>query len=57
MAVGITGIAYNRRRLGREIRQVSDLWSEDLQGWATLLSGVGEAFALLLRGDGVGIAR
>ncbi|MGX1510885.1 ABC transporter substrate-binding protein [Streptomyces collinus] len=27
---GITGIAYNRRRLGREIRHVSDLWAESL---------------------------
>ncbi|MFU2341919.1 spermidine/putrescine ABC transporter substrate-binding protein [Streptomyces albidoflavus] len=54
---GITGIAYNRRRLGREIRQVSDLWAEDLRGRVTLLSGMDEAFALLLQGDGVDIAR
>ena len=27
---GITGIAYNRRRVGREIRHVSDLWADDL---------------------------
>ncbi|MDQ8707067.1 spermidine/putrescine ABC transporter substrate-binding protein [Streptomyces sp. LHD-70] len=54
---GITGIAYNRRQLGREIRQVSDLWADDLKGRVTLLSGLDEAFALLMQGDGVDITR
>ncbi|MGV9289946.1 extracellular solute-binding protein [Streptomyces sp. NPDC003719] len=52
---GITGIAYNRRRLGREIRRVSDLWADDLKGRVTLLSGLDEAFALLMLGNGVDI--
>ncbi|CCK27146.1 ABC transporter solute-binding protein [Streptomyces davaonensis JCM 4913] len=54
---GITGIAYNRRRLGREVRQVSDLWADDLKGRVTLLSGLDEAFALLMQGNGVDITR
>ncbi|MFI7404769.1 spermidine/putrescine ABC transporter substrate-binding protein [Streptomyces sp. NPDC049541] len=54
---GITGIAYDRRRLGREIRHVSDLWAGDLKGRVTLLSGLDEAFALLMQGDGVDITR
>ncbi|MDL2079265.1 spermidine/putrescine ABC transporter substrate-binding protein [Streptomyces sp. GXMU-J15] len=54
---GITGIAYNKRRLGREIRQVSDLWADDLKGRVTLLSGLDEAFALLMQGNGVDITR
>ncbi|MFG3657845.1 spermidine/putrescine ABC transporter substrate-binding protein [Streptomyces sp. NPDC047706] len=54
---GITGIAYNRRVLGREIRHVSDLWAGDLKGRVTLLSGLDEAFALLMQGDGVDITR
>ncbi|PZH00643.1 polyamine ABC transporter substrate-binding protein [Streptomyces sp. NTH33] len=54
---GITGIAYNRRKLGREIRQVSDLWASDLKGRVTLLSGVDEAFALLMQGNGVDITK
>ncbi|NBE54435.1 extracellular solute-binding protein [Streptomyces boluensis] len=54
---GITGIAYNRKQLGREIRQVSDLWADDLKGRVTLLSGLDEAFALLMQGDGVDITR
>ncbi|MFJ2907507.1 spermidine/putrescine ABC transporter substrate-binding protein [Streptomyces sp. NPDC087212] len=54
---GITGIAYNRRKVGREIRQVSDLWAKDLKGRVTLLSGLDEAFALLMQGNGVDITR
>ncbi|WP_328694419.1 spermidine/putrescine ABC transporter substrate-binding protein [Streptomyces phaeochromogenes] len=54
---GITGIAYNRRKVGREIRHVSDLWADDLKGRVTLLSGLDEAFALLMQGNGVDITR
>ncbi|MEU2771807.1 extracellular solute-binding protein [Streptomyces sp. NPDC007162] len=54
---GITGIAYDRRRLGREIRHVKDLWASDLRGRVTLLSGLDEAFALLMQGNGVDITK
>jgi spermidine/putrescine transport system substrate-binding protein len=54
---GITGIAYNKRRVGREIKHVSDLWAADLKGKVTLLSGLDESFALLMQGDGVDITR
>ncbi|KUN01664.1 polyamine ABC transporter substrate-binding protein [Streptomyces yokosukanensis] len=54
---GITGIAYNRKKLGREIRHVKDLWASDLKGRVTLLSGLDESFALLMQGDGVDITR
>ncbi|WP_406442063.1 spermidine/putrescine ABC transporter substrate-binding protein [Streptomyces sp. NBC_01613] len=54
---GITGIAYDRRRLGREIRHVSDLWASDLKGRVTLLSGLDESFALLMQGNGVDITK
>ncbi|MYU30341.1 MULTISPECIES: extracellular solute-binding protein [Streptomyces] len=54
---GITGIAYNHRKLGREIRAVSDLWAKDLKGRVTLLSGLDEAYALLMQGNGVDITR
>lgn len=54
---GITGIAYNRRKVGREIRRVADLWADDLQGRVTLLSGLDEAFALLMQGNGVDVTR
>ncbi|WEP00193.1 extracellular solute-binding protein [Streptomyces sp. FXJ1.172] len=54
---GITGIAYNRKKLGREIRRVKDLWASDLKGRVTLLSGLDEAFALLMQGNGVDITK
>ncbi|KPI02064.1 hypothetical protein OK074_5415 [Actinobacteria bacterium OK074] len=54
---GITGIAYNRAKLGREVRHVSDLWASDLKGKVTLLSGMDEAFALLMQGNGVDITK
>ncbi|GAA2322545.1 spermidine/putrescine ABC transporter substrate-binding protein [Streptomyces kunmingensis] len=54
---GITGIAYNKRRLGREIQHVGDLWADDLKGRVTLLSGLDESFALLMQGNGVDITR
>ncbi|MEU6588090.1 spermidine/putrescine ABC transporter substrate-binding protein [Streptomyces sp. NPDC046881] len=54
---GITGVAYNRRKLGREIRAVADLWAPDLKGRVTLLSGLDEAFALLMQGNGVDVTR
>ncbi|OLZ66932.1 polyamine ABC transporter substrate-binding protein [Streptomyces sp. IMTB 2501] len=54
---GITGIAYNRKKLGREIRHVKDLWASDLKGRVTLLSGLDESFALLMQGNGVDITQ
>ncbi|MGZ0235175.1 polyamine ABC transporter substrate-binding protein [Streptomyces sp. CPS1] len=54
---GITGIAYNHRKLGHEIRGVKDLWASDLKGRVTLLSGLDESFALLMQGNGVDITR
>ncbi len=54
---GITGIAYNRRKLGRELRRTADLWADDLRGRVTLLSGLDESFALLMQADGVDITR
>ncbi|MEU3908758.1 spermidine/putrescine ABC transporter substrate-binding protein [Streptomyces goshikiensis] len=54
---GITGIAYNRKALGREIKSVNDLWHPDLAGKVTLFSGLDESFALLMQGDGVDVTR
>jgi spermidine/putrescine transport system substrate-binding protein len=54
---GITGIAYNRRKLGREIKHTDDLWADDLRGKVTLLSGLDESFALLMQGNGVDVTR
>jgi spermidine/putrescine transport system substrate-binding protein len=54
---GITGIAYNRRALGRELRSTADLWAPDLKGRVTLLSGLDEATGMLMQGEGADITR
>ncbi|MCX4781352.1 ABC transporter substrate-binding protein [Streptomyces sp. NBC_01264] len=54
---GITGIAYNRKALGREIKSVKDLWHPDLAGKVTLFSGLDESFSLLMQGSGVDVTR
>lgn len=54
---GITGIAYNRKKLGREIRSVKELWDGELRGKVTLLSGLDESFALLMQGNGVDVTK
>lgn len=54
---GITGIAYNRKKLGREIRHTGELWTDDLRGKVTLLSGLDESSALLMQGNGVDVTR
>ncbi|MFD7324610.1 spermidine/putrescine ABC transporter substrate-binding protein [Streptomyces sp. NPDC059875] len=54
---GITGIAYNRKELGREIRSVKELWDGELRGKVTLLSGLDESFALLMQGNGVDVTK
>ncbi|MCX5393487.1 PotD/PotF family extracellular solute-binding protein [Streptomyces sp. NBC_00094] len=54
---GITGIAYNRKKLGRELRSTKELWDDDLRGKVTLLSGLDESMSLLLQGNGVDVTR
>ncbi|MFC8454167.1 spermidine/putrescine ABC transporter substrate-binding protein [Kitasatospora sp. NPDC057223] len=53
---GITGIAYNRRALGRELRSTADLWAPDLKGRVTLFAGLDEAIGLLMLANGSDIA-
>ncbi|MER5867625.1 spermidine/putrescine ABC transporter substrate-binding protein [Kitasatospora sp. NPDC002040] len=54
---GITGIAYNRKALGREIRSTADLWAPDLKGRVTLFAGMDEALGLLMLAQGADIAK
>ncbi|MFJ1707363.1 spermidine/putrescine ABC transporter substrate-binding protein [Kitasatospora sp. NPDC088346] len=53
---GITGIAYNRKALGREIRSTADLWAPDLKGRVTLFAGMDEALGLLMLAQGADIS-
>lgn len=54
---GITGIAYNRKKLGREIKSTADLWRDELRGRVTLFSGLDESFSLLMQGNGADVTR
>ncbi|GAA3491780.1 hypothetical protein GCM10018987_58630 [Streptomyces cremeus] len=54
---GITGIAYNRKKLGREIKHTSDLWRPELKGRVTLFSGLDESFSLLMQGLGTDVTQ
>ncbi|WP_395298547.1 spermidine/putrescine ABC transporter substrate-binding protein [Kitasatospora hibisci] len=53
---GITGIAYNRKELGRELASVTDLWAPDLKGRVTLFAGLDEALGLLMLSHGADIS-
>ncbi|GAA0693259.1 spermidine/putrescine ABC transporter substrate-binding protein [Kitasatospora atroaurantiaca] len=53
---GITGIAYNRKALGREIRSTAELWAPDLKGRVTLFAGMDEALGLLMLAQGADIS-
>ncbi|MYW05071.1 extracellular solute-binding protein [Streptomyces sp. SID3343] len=52
---GITGIAYNKKLVGRELKSVNDLWHPDLKGRVTVFAGFMEAAALLMLGEGADI--
>nr|WP_245599542.1 spermidine/putrescine ABC transporter substrate-binding protein [Embleya scabrispora] len=52
---GMTGIAYNKKLVGREIRSVNDLWRPELKGRVTVFAGFMEAVALLMLGEGADI--
>jgi spermidine/putrescine transport system substrate-binding protein len=54
-ASGITGIAYNKKLVGRELRHVNDLWAKDLAGRVTLFAGFMEAVTLLMIGEGADV--
>ncbi|MGC0414647.1 polyamine ABC transporter substrate-binding protein [Embleya sp. AB8] len=52
---GMTGIAYNKKLVGREIHSVNDLWRPELKGRVTVFAGFMEAVALLMLGEGANI--
>ncbi|MFI6979409.1 spermidine/putrescine ABC transporter substrate-binding protein [Embleya sp. NPDC050154] len=52
---GMTGIAYNKKLVDREIRSVNDLWRPELKGRVTVFAGFMEAVALLMLGEGTDI--
>lgn len=49
---GMTGIAYNRNLVGRDLKSVNDLFAPDLKGKVTVLSEMRETLGLMLLADG-----
>lgn len=54
---GFAGIAYNRRRLGRDLVNVADLWAPDLKGRVTLLSEMRDTVGLLMLAQGTDVSK
>lgn len=52
---GFAGIGYNRRKVGRELKTLDDLWADDLKGKVTVLSEFRDTIGLVLQSQGVDI--
>ena len=52
---GFAGIGYNRDKVGRELKSLDDLWSDDLKGRIVVLSEFRDSAALVMQNQGVDI--
>lgn len=52
---GFAGIGYNREKVGRELRTLDDLWTDDLKGRVVVLSEYRDTAALVMQDQGVDI--
>ncbi|WP_210650178.1 PotD/PotF family extracellular solute-binding protein [Nocardioides sp. SYSU D00065] len=53
---GFAGIGYNRDEVGRELRSLDDLWTEDLKGRIVVLSEFRDTAGLVMQSQGVDIS-
>ncbi len=53
---GFAGIGYNRDKVGRELKTLDDLWTDDLKGKVVVLSEFRDTAALVMQSQGVDIA-
>lgn len=54
---GFAGLAYNRRKLGRDLKNVADLWAPDLKGRVTLLSEMRDTVGLIMLAQGTDVSK
>jgi spermidine/putrescine transport system substrate-binding protein len=54
---GFAGLAYNRKKLGRDLRTVADLWAPDLKGRVTLLSEMRDTVGLIMLAQGTDVSK
>ena len=52
---GFAGIGYNRDTVGRELKSLDDLWTDDLKGRIVVLSEFRDTAALVMQNQGVDI--
>ena len=52
---GFAGIGYNKKKVGRELKSLDDLWADDLKGKVTVLSEWRDTVALVMQNQGVDI--
>ena len=52
---GFAGIGYNRDKVGRELKSLDDLWTDDLKGRIVVLSEFRDTAGLVMQSQGVDI--
>ncbi len=53
---GFAGIGYNREKVGRELKSLDDLWTDDLKGRIVVLSEFRDTAGLVMQSQGVDIS-
>ncbi|MEI2827107.1 MAG: spermidine/putrescine ABC transporter substrate-binding protein, partial [Dermatophilaceae bacterium] len=53
---GFAGIGYDKSKVGRELKSLSDLWADDLKGKITVLSELRDTVGLIMLSQGVDIS-
>ena len=54
---GFAGIGYNRKKLGRDLKTIEDLWAADLKGRVSVLSEMRDTVGLIMQSQGVDISK
>jgi spermidine/putrescine transport system substrate-binding protein len=52
---GFAGIGYNRAKVGRELKSLDDLWTDDLKGKVVVLSEFRDTVGIVMQSQGVDI--
>ena len=52
---GFAGIGYHKKKVGREIKSVEDLWADDLKGRISVLSEFRDTLGVIMLSQGVDI--
>ena len=54
---GFAGIGYNRKKLGRDLKTIEDLWAADLKGRVSVLSEMRDTVGLIMQSQDVDISK